>query len=77
VGAEALSSSCPLCEYNLSKFRPGFLEQKGEARDDIPTFYFTQLLAVALGIDPDVCRFDLNGPGARELLEAKEILASA
>ena len=76
-GAEAVISSCPLCEYNLSKFQPAALEAGSGSRESMPNFYFTQLLALALGIDPEVCRFDLNGPGAREYLEARGILARA
>ena len=26
----------------------------------VPTYYFTQLLAIALGVAPESCRFDLN-----------------
>ena len=43
---------------------------------EIPTFYFTQLLAVALGLDETVCHFELNVPGSRQLLEQKNLLSA-
>ena len=48
-GADALILSCPLCEYNLGR-RQGDIIQKHDDLKPLPTFYFTQLLAVALGV---------------------------
>ncbi len=70
AGAEALALSCPLCEFNLGKKQPELLRD-ARIRKPIPTFYFTQLLALALGLDPEVCRFDLNDPATVELLKSK------
>lgn len=67
---EALATSCPLCEFNLGK-RQGLLMEEKKIKKEIPTFYFTQLLAVALGIDPEVCRFDLNASASLELLKTR------
>ena len=39
-GAEMLITACPLCMYNLNK----------SAQDKIPVYYFTELLAEALGV---------------------------
>ena len=39
-GAEMLITACPLCQYNL----------KENASDGLPVYYFTQLLAEALGV---------------------------
>ncbi len=72
AGADAIVLSCPLCEYNLGKKQPE-LQQKGKISKSIPTYYFTQLLAVALGLDADVCRFDLSGAGSIELLKSKAL----
>ena len=73
---DALILSCPLCEYNLGR-RQGDIIAKHSEIKPIPTYYFTQLLAVALGLDEDVCHFELNVPGARPLLEEKKILGTA
>ncbi len=69
-GAEAVVSSCPLCEYNISRKQAAALEKR-EGLNELPTFYITQLMAVALGADPCVCRFELNHPGAEPLLKEK------
>jgi heterodisulfide reductase subunit B len=71
-GAEALILSCPLCEFNLS-LNQGTLVQEGELSESIPTFYFTQLLAIALGLDPEHCRFTLNDRAAVDLLKRKQL----
>ena len=39
-GAEALITACPLCMYNLRE----------NAQDGLPVYYFTELLAEALGV---------------------------
>ncbi|MBQ8541612.1 MAG: CoB--CoM heterodisulfide reductase iron-sulfur subunit B family protein [Clostridia bacterium] len=42
-GAEMLITACPLCMYNLNKNTVG----------DVPVYYFTELLAEALGVKED------------------------
>jgi len=74
-GIEALATSCPLCEYNLGKQQQQMIE-KGNIEKNIPTYYFTQLLAVALGLDPEVCHFELNAQFSVELLKSKKCLAA-
>lgn len=76
AGAEALATSCPLCEYNLGKQQAQMLE-KGKIEKNIPTYYFTQLLAVALGLDSKSCHFELNEEMSKELLKSKKCLAAA
>jgi heterodisulfide reductase subunit B len=75
-GAEILATSCPLCEFNLGKQQDALME-KGKISENIPTLYFTQLLAMALGRDAGECRFELNDKKAVELLEAKNRLVTA
>jgi heterodisulfide reductase subunit B len=45
AGAQALVTACPLCQYNLDKRASA---ERAGAR--LPVLYFTQLLAVALGL---------------------------
>jgi len=73
VGAEALVLSCPLCEYNLGKKQETLLVEERISKA-IPTFYFTQLLAIALGLSPESCHFDLNEKASIELLKSKNYL---
>jgi heterodisulfide reductase subunit B len=72
-GAEALVLTCPLCDYNLSR-RQDLMVGKFENAMEMPVFYFSQLMAMALGLSPDVCHFELNRPSAVELLRAKGVL---
>jgi heterodisulfide reductase subunit B2 len=76
AGIEALATSCPLCEYNLGKQQQQLLA-KGKVASGIPTYYFTQLLAVALGVDRATCHFELNDPSSVRLLQDKKCLAAA
>ncbi|MCE5241596.1 MAG: CoB--CoM heterodisulfide reductase iron-sulfur subunit B family protein [Desulfobacteraceae bacterium] len=70
AGAEALALSCPLCEFNLGKKQAELL-QKGKITREIPVYYFTQLLALALGLDPGTYRLDLNAAGSAQFLKAR------
>ena len=62
-GADMLVLSCPLCRFNLDAVQqdiaaedPGFTT--------LPVLYFTQLLALLCGLDPDN-RVSLKGPDGR------------
>ena len=76
AGADALVLSCPLCEYNLGT-RQSEVVAMGEQLEPVPTLYFTQLLGIALGLEPDLYRLDLAGPAARDLLVEKNFVAAA
>jgi heterodisulfide reductase subunit B len=75
-GIEAIASSCPLCEYNLGKQQQQLLD-KGRITKNVPTYYFTQLLAIALGLAPEICHFELNDQQSLALLKDKKCLAAA
>ena len=62
---DALAMSCPVCEYNLGR-RQG--DVRGEGIKEIPTFYFTQLLAVALGLPDEVLGLQYNMQASQDLL---------
>ncbi len=72
-GADAIVLSCPLCEYNLGRKQPEIQAAVAGVRD-IPVFYFTQLLAVALGLDVTAGRFELNIPSALKLLRDRKYI---
>ena len=76
AGIEALATSCPLCEFNLGK-QQGKLLANGMIDSAVPTYYFTQLLAIALGAVPESCRFDLNNGASVDLLKNKNCLVAA
>jgi heterodisulfide reductase subunit B len=73
-GAEAIVSSCPLCDYNLGTRQPD-VRAKHADLPEIPTYYFTQLMAVAFGLDPTVARFDRNPPVCQRLLAERALIA--
>jgi len=54
-GAKAIVTSCPLCRFNLDYAQSGALE-RGE--NTIPVMYFTEVLAIALGLGEGVLQFD-------------------
>jgi heterodisulfide reductase subunit B len=41
-----LITACPLCKYNLNK----------NASSELPVYYFTELLAEALGVKEEVAK---------------------
>jgi heterodisulfide reductase subunit B len=49
VGANAIAVACPLCHANLDT-RQGEIEREQGTKYDLPIFYFTQLMALAMGI---------------------------
>ncbi len=72
-GAEALALACPLCDYNLGRRQDAMLGKFEEMRE-VPIYYFTQLLALALGIGGKECHFELNRRSSTELLKTKNLL---
>lgn len=75
AGADLLVSSCPLCEYNIGHKQPELVTgSKIEAL--MPTLYFTQLLAIAMGLGEAACRLDLNASAAVDFLKDRNLLAA-
>jgi len=72
-GADLVAMSCPLCEYNLGKKQEEIRNRKAGMKE-VPTLYFTQLLAMALGLDEETCRFDLNPGWVKEILVEKGLV---
>lgn len=74
-GADCMILGCPLCEYNLGT-RQDRVREVHEGLGAIPTFYFPQLLGLALGLGPEPLRLELNHPSAQALLAERNLLAS-
>ena len=64
AGADCIILSCPLCQFNLNSVKQSF-----------PIFYFTQILAIALGIDFEIVHIEQNDNSALRLLKDKNIIA--
>ena len=71
--ADALVLTCPLCNFNLSQ-RQQELRRKYSDFKGIPIFYFSQLLALALQLDPQLCHFELSYGEPLHLLKSKELV---
>jgi heterodisulfide reductase subunit B len=74
-GAEIVAVSCPLCASNLGLKQRELREKEGFP--GMPIVYFTQLMALALGLGPDACMFELDYADPRPLLESKGLLPLA
>jgi heterodisulfide reductase subunit B len=72
-GAETLVVTCPLCDYNLGRGQKELSKKSGFR--EMPLLYFTQLLALALGFDSQVCHFELNYGSPESLLRGKGLLS--
>jgi heterodisulfide reductase subunit B len=57
AGADLVVLSCPLCQYNLDSAQDK-IQKAHFGFKKIPIVYFTQLLAVALGLDPEKYALD-------------------
>ena len=72
-GAEMLITACPLCEYNLGPIQAE-VEKKHPVFNSIPVVYFTQLMALAFGLEEEATAFTGNTPDPRPLLREKGLL---
>ena len=72
-GADIIILSCPLCEFNLDTRQRDTQEIYNDFIG-MPVLYFTQLMALALGLGEEVCRFDLHYVDPRPLLIEKGII---
>ncbi|MFP4081179.1 MAG: CoB--CoM heterodisulfide reductase iron-sulfur subunit B family protein [Candidatus Aminicenantes bacterium] len=69
-GAEAVALSCPLCAFNLDHRQKETSQKYPEFRN-MPIFYFTQLMAIALGCSEKDLRFDLHYIDPKPILKEK------
>lgn len=70
--ADAIMLSCPLCRFNLD-YRGKESEKMFKGYKQIPIYYYTQLIAVALGLDPSVYGFDQHVVDPTLLLKKKGV----
>jgi heterodisulfide reductase subunit B len=57
VGARAVVVACPLCQQNLDLRQPQ-INRRRNREFNIPVLYFTQLIGLALGLDPKALGID-------------------
>jgi heterodisulfide reductase subunit B len=68
-GAHAIATSCPLCAYNLEDRQKEVKEIHPDFKE-IPVFYFTQLMALAFGLEARLCGFEEDAVLTEHLLKA-------
>jgi heterodisulfide reductase subunit B len=68
-GADAIAVACPLCHTNLDARQ---FQMKLE--DEMPVMYFTQLMAIALGLPEKAAALNKNLVDPRPLLRSKGFL---
>jgi heterodisulfide reductase subunit B len=73
AAADVLITACPLCEYNLGP-RQTQIKKQYPNFDSIPVLYFTQLMALAFGLDEDSTAFTANKPDPTPLLTKKGLM---
>jgi heterodisulfide reductase subunit B len=69
VGANAIAVACPLCHVNLDT-RQEEVEQEYGVKYGLPIFYFTQLMALAMGVPAGELGLKKHFVGTDELLSA-------
>lgn len=72
AGCDCIAVACPLCQMNLDMRQKDIAAQSGETFD-LPVFYFTQLLGLALGLAPSQLGLRALVTDPKPLLEAKGI----
>lgn len=71
--AECIAVACPLCQSNLD-LRQKSIERKYNEKYNLPVFYFTQLVGLALGIDKKELGLEKLMINPEKLLHEKNII---
>ena len=71
--ADAIMLSCPLCKYNLD-FRGKEAESMFEGYRQLPTLYFTQIIALALGLDAESLGLESHAVDPIPILKKKGVI---
>jgi len=66
-GAQVIITACPLCQFNLDY--PQRETEAGRTGNEIPVLYFTQLMAVALGLPEETWGFEEHYVDPRPVVE--------
>jgi heterodisulfide reductase subunit B2 len=66
--ADAMVTMCPMCQLNLDAYQ-GEMNQHFKTKYHMPVLFFTQMIGLALGVDPKELGFGLELVSARNVLE--------
>lgn len=67
-GAQCAITVCPLCQTNLDAYQD-MVNKKFKTKYNLPVLFFTQLIGLAIGIEPKVLALDKN------IISAERVLA--
>jgi heterodisulfide reductase subunit B len=70
AGTEAVVTNCPLCQFNLDR-QQAMMQKLHAAYRPVPTFYFSQLMGLALGLDASDYGWERHYIDARPLLSQR------
>ena len=73
AGANCIATACPLCQANLDT-KQGMISKDLEREIHFPTFYFTELLGLALGYEKADKWFKKHVIDPRDLLKSQGLL---
>lgn len=69
AGADAIAVACPLCHANLDA-----RQTQMEIDQPMPVLYFTQLMAIAMGLPPEAASLNKNLIDARPVLKERGLI---
>jgi heterodisulfide reductase subunit B len=69
VEADCIVNACSFCHLQYEASQAQLNKESGESKYQIPVIYFTQLLGLALGIDPDELGLELHVVSTKPLME--------
>jgi len=73
MGAEIMTTSCPLCHYNIDALQKD-MAAKDKSFKPMPILYFTKLLGLALGLKEEQLALDYAHVDPRPILEKYGLL---
>lgn len=69
-GAQGIVTACPLCQTNLDAYQ-SVVNSKFRTNYELPVLFFTQLIGLALGIEPRALGLERGAVSPRKLLARK------
>ena len=72
-GANCLVVTCLLCQLNLDAYQDKFCKHH-EIQDRLPVFFITELIGLALGMDPDELQIDRHFIDGSQLLKELDLI---
>lgn len=68
LGADAMVVPCPMCQLNLDAYQ-SYVNSRFGTDYHIPIVYFTQIMGLAMGMDPATLKFEESVVSVKPMLE--------